>query len=145
MFYCNFPFFLQGQQDKNVIFAQTHFHCVDSYQVYWVAATYVYKGLLLAFGLFLAWETRQVNVPALNDSKYIGACIYNVFIVCIFGVPLAHVLPVEESTLSFVLQSCLILFCTIICLCIIFVPKVTVFFILQMSIVSLVKNEKLSL
>ena len=25
-----------------------------------------------AFGCFLAWETRNVNIPALNDSKYIG-------------------------------------------------------------------------
>ena len=28
--------------------------------------------ILQAFGCFLAWETRNVNIPALNDSKYIG-------------------------------------------------------------------------
>ena len=28
-----------------------------------------------AFGCFLAWETRNVNIPALNDSKYIGKTI----------------------------------------------------------------------
>ena len=29
-------------------------------------------GLLLVFGAFLAYETRKVTVPALNDSKFIG-------------------------------------------------------------------------
>jgi hypothetical protein len=29
-------------------------------------------GLLLVFGAFLAFETRKVTVPALNDSKFIG-------------------------------------------------------------------------
>ena len=37
-----------------------------------VSSIYAYKGLLMAFGCFLAWETRNVNIPALNDSKYIG-------------------------------------------------------------------------
>ena len=30
------------------------------------------SGLLLLFGAFLAFETRKVTVPALNDSKFIG-------------------------------------------------------------------------
>jgi len=29
-------------------------------------------GLLMLFGAFLAFETRKVTVPALNDSKFIG-------------------------------------------------------------------------
>jgi 7 transmembrane sweet-taste receptor of 3 GCPR. len=36
---------------------------------------YCYKGFLLIFGLFLAWETRNVKVAVLNDSKYIGKFI----------------------------------------------------------------------
>ena len=28
--------------------------------------------MLLLFGAFLAFETRKVTVPALNDSKFIG-------------------------------------------------------------------------
>ena len=35
----------------------------------WLGAMLVYKGLLLLFGLFLAWETRHIQVQALNDSK----------------------------------------------------------------------------
>ena len=42
--------------------------------------------LLQLFGAFLAWETRQVQVAALNDSKYIGMSLYNVTIMCVLGV-----------------------------------------------------------
>ena len=31
-----------------------------------------FKGILLLFGLFLAWETRKVKIATLNDSRYIG-------------------------------------------------------------------------
>ena len=68
----------------------------------------------------------SVFISALNDSKYIGFCIYNVVIVCIFGVPLTHVLPIEQTTLNFVLLSALVMFCTTMCLCILFIPKVIV-------------------
>jgi hypothetical protein len=40
---------------------------------------------LKVFGAFLAWETRNVQIPALNDSKYVGMSVYNVFIMCILG------------------------------------------------------------
>ena len=46
---------------------------------------------------------------------------------CIFGVPLVHVLPTEERTLNYVLLSALIIFCTTMCLCILFIPKVILF------------------
>ena len=35
--------------------------------------------ILQAFGCFLAWETRNVNIPALNDSKYIGKFSFLVY------------------------------------------------------------------
>lgn len=37
------------------------------------------------FGAFLAWETRHVSIPALNDSQHIGLSVYNVLIMCIMG------------------------------------------------------------
>lgn len=47
-------------------------HCQSSSMIYWLGALYAFKGLLMLFGMFLAWETRHVTIPALNDSKYIG-------------------------------------------------------------------------
>lgn len=69
-------------------------------------------------------EVTLFIFSALNDSKYIGFCIYNVVIVCVFGVPLTHVLPTEQTTLNFVLLSALVMFCTTMCLCILFILKV---------------------
>ncbi|XP_045177177.2 gamma-aminobutyric acid type B receptor subunit 2-like [Mercenaria mercenaria] len=111
-------------ENKNVIYYNVYLHCKGDYEVYWFGVLYIYKGLLLVLGTFLAWETRTIRVAELNDSKYIAACIYNVVIICVFGVPIAHVLAVEQRTISFVLNSCLIIFCTTIVLCIIFVPKI---------------------
>ena len=34
-----------------------------------------FKGILLLFGLFLAWETRKVEIATLNDSRYIGKSV----------------------------------------------------------------------
>lgn len=49
-------------------------HLAGLYSLYllpahWTAALYVYKGLFLLFGVFLAWDTRHVRIAALNDSK----------------------------------------------------------------------------
>ncbi|XP_060581360.1 gamma-aminobutyric acid type B receptor subunit 2-like [Ruditapes philippinarum] len=111
-------------ENKNVLHYTVYLHCNGDYEVYWFGILYIYKGLLLVIGTFLAWETRTVHVAELNDSKFIGACIYNVVVICVFGVPLAHVLSVQQMTISFVLNSCLIIFCTTICQCIIFIPKI---------------------
>ncbi|KAH7935137.1 hypothetical protein HPB52_004486 [Rhipicephalus sanguineus] len=45
-----------------------------------------------AFGCFLAWETRHVSIPALNDSKYVGMSVYNVVIMCTIGAAISFVL-----------------------------------------------------
>ncbi|XP_060573691.1 gamma-aminobutyric acid type B receptor subunit 2-like [Ruditapes philippinarum] len=123
-------------RNNNMIYSESYLHCYNVTTAYWMAALYVYKGLLLAFGTFLAWETRQVTIPVLNDSKFIGACIYNVVIACVFGVPLAHVLPIEQKTLSFVLESCLLFFCTTSTQCIIFIPKIKVLELISMGVIA---------
>ena len=49
------------------------------------------------FGAFLAWETRNVQIPALNDSKYVGMSVYNVFIMCVLGVAISFVLNEDQG------------------------------------------------
>ena len=39
------------------------------YDIYFSSALYGFKGFLLVFGIFLAWETKNVNVKGLDDSK----------------------------------------------------------------------------
>ena len=71
----------------------------------------------------MAWETRAVNIPALNDSKYVGMSIYNVAIMCVLGVAVSFVLK-DELNASFILIAIFIIFCTTGTLCLVFVPKV---------------------
>lgn len=79
--------------------------------------------LFQLFGAFLAWETRNVQIPALNDSKYVGMSVYNVTIMCVLGVAISAVLN-EQKNASFLLISVFIIFCTTGTLCLVFVPKV---------------------
>lgn len=76
------------------------------------------------FGAFLAWETRHVSIPALNDSKHIGLSVYNVVIMCVTGAAIAIVLS-DRKDASFILISVFIIFCTTATLCLVFVPKVS--------------------
>ena len=46
-------------------------------------------------GCFLAWETRRVNVPALNDSKYIGMSVYGVVVMSTLGLSISVILQVS--------------------------------------------------
>ena len=83
----------------------------------------LYYFILKAFGIFLAWETRHVSIPALNDSKYIGMSVYNVVIMCVIGAGLSFMLR-EQQDAAFVIISIFIIFCSTATLCLVFVPKV---------------------
>ena len=90
-----------------------------------LGALYGYKGILLLFGVFLAWETRNVTIPALNDSKYIGMSVYNVVILSAIGATVSMVL--SDTTyyeLLHVLVSVVVLLSTTVTLTMVFLPKV---------------------
>uniref|UniRef100_A0ACB8EBY3 Gamma-aminobutyric acid type B receptor subunit 2 n=1 Tax=Sphaerodactylus townsendi TaxID=933632 RepID=A0ACB8EBY3_9SAUR len=88
----------------------------------WLGIVYAYKGLLMLFGCFLAWETRNVSIPALNDSKYIGMSVYNVGIMCIIGAAVSF-LTRDQPNVQFCIVALVIIFCSTITLCLVFVPK----------------------
>ncbi|WAR01606.1 GABR2-like protein [Mya arenaria] len=98
-------------------------YCVSHKMTIWLILIYAYKGMLLVFGCFLAWETRQVSIPALNDSKYIGMSVYNVVIMCICGAAVSFVIN-DQPTSSFVIMGFFIIFSTTITLCLVFMPKI---------------------
>lgn len=88
-----------------------------------VVVVYAYKGFLLACGIFLAWETRHVNIAALNDSKYVGISVYNVMITCVCGAALSAVLQ-DQPEYRFVIISMFVIFSTTATLCLVFMPKI---------------------
>ncbi|XP_066995150.2 gamma-aminobutyric acid type B receptor subunit 2 [Anabrus simplex] len=97
-------------------------YCQSERMTIFVGSIYAYKGLLMIFGAFLAWETRHVSIPALNDSKYVGMSVYNVVIMCVMGAAISFVLS-DKQDASFIIISVFIIFCTTGTLCLVFVPK----------------------
>lgn len=97
--------------------------CASQHFAKWLCVFYAYKGLLLLFGVYLAWETRRVQIPALNDSRYIGLNIYNVVLSSVTVVSLSEILT-DRPTLSYTLISALIVLSTTVLLALLFLPKV---------------------
>ena len=99
--------------------------CECSHRTKLLGALYGYKGILLLFGVFLAWETRNVTIPALNDSKYIGMSVYNVVILSSIGATVSMVLKkTQYYELLHVLVSVVVLLSTTVTLTMVFLPKV---------------------
>ncbi|XP_033640832.1 gamma-aminobutyric acid type B receptor subunit 1-like [Asterias rubens] len=110
------------EENDDIVHIPIRMMCESVHQIYFIGAFYIINGLLLIFGAFLAWETRKVTIPALNDSKYIGVCIYNVLILSFVGAMVSFV--VENRNTHYALLGALIWLSTTITLCIVFVPKI---------------------
>ncbi|CAH1727931.1 unnamed protein product [Chironomus riparius] len=108
---------------EDVIIVRENEYCQSEQMNIFVGIIYAYKGMLLIFGAFLAWETRNVSIPALNDSKHIGMSVYNCVIMCVMGAAIALVLS-DQKDAVFVLISIFIIFCTTMTLILVFVPKI---------------------
>jgi len=87
-------------------------YCDCQHKTIWFGVLFATKGLLLLFGVFLAWETRHVNIPALNDSRYVGMSVYNVVILSVVGVPAALMIEQAQNA-TFALTAFFIVFCTL--------------------------------
>nr|XP_032807612.1 gamma-aminobutyric acid type B receptor subunit 2-like isoform X1 [Petromyzon marinus] len=97
-------------------------HCESTHMTIWLSIVYAYKGLLMVFGCFLAWETRNVSIPALNDSKYIGMSVYNVGIMCIIGAAVSF-LTRDQPNVQYCTVALVTIFSSTITLCLVFMPK----------------------
>uniref|UniRef100_A0A914H3R8 G-protein coupled receptors family 3 profile domain-containing protein n=1 Tax=Globodera rostochiensis TaxID=31243 RepID=A0A914H3R8_GLORO len=114
----------QGQfLEKNWLIVPEFERCESAHSLTFQMVFFLFKGMLMLFGCFLAWETRAVNVPALNDSKYIGISVYIVVVLCVVGIALAFILQ-EHLNEAFAIVSFFILSSTTLTLCLVFVPKV---------------------
>lgn len=98
-------------------------HCESHNNTVWLGVVYGYKGLVLVFGLFLAYETRSVKVKQINDSRYVGMSIYNVVILCLITAPVTMVIASQQDA-SYAFVALAIIFCCFLSMALIFVPKV---------------------
>ncbi|XP_072032778.1 gamma-aminobutyric acid type B receptor subunit 2-like [Amphiura filiformis] len=88
----------------------------------WLLAFVIYKVFVMIFGVFLTWQTRNINVPALNDSYYVGLAIYNTILCFAVAVPLS-IINNQSVGINYALVSCLVLFCVTTTLSMLFIPK----------------------
>ncbi|EFN87915.1 Gamma-aminobutyric acid type B receptor subunit 2 [Harpegnathos saltator] len=107
----------------DIIIIPENEYCQSNQMNIYLGCIYAYKGLLMMFGAFLAWETRHVSIPALNDSKYVGMSVYNVVIMCVTGAAISFVLTDKQDAM-FIMLAVFIIFCSTATLCLVFIPKV---------------------
>ncbi|XP_043491897.1 gamma-aminobutyric acid type B receptor subunit 1 isoform X1 [Polistes fuscatus] len=98
-------------------------HCESEHNSIWLGLIYGYKGVILVFGLFLAYETRSIKVKQINDSRYVGMSIYNVVVLCLITAPVTMVIASQQDA-SFAFVALAIIFCCFLSMALIFVPKV---------------------
>lgn len=97
--------------------------CYSQYGTHFSWTIYITEGALLAFGAFLAWETRHVTIEALNDSHQIGMCLYNVVVLSAVGLTFGLLLE-ESVVMIYGITSGCVIIGTTLTQCIVFVPKV---------------------
>ncbi|XP_053675539.1 gamma-aminobutyric acid type B receptor subunit 2 [Anopheles nili] len=109
--------------DRSVVFLPQVELCRSRHYEGWLGMLYAYKGLLLIVGVYMAWQTRNVKISALNDSQYIGISVYSVVITSASVVVLANLLY-EKVTLAFAITAGFVLISTTATLCLLFLPKI---------------------
>ncbi|VEN35514.1 unnamed protein product, partial [Callosobruchus maculatus] len=118
-----FPLEASADQQDDAMIRPELEHCESHNNNVWLSVVYAYKGLVLIFGLFLAYETRSLKVKQINDSRYVGMSIYNVVILCLITAPVTMVIASQQDA-SFAFVALAIVFCCFLSMALIFVPKV---------------------
>lgn len=99
------------------------YECNSNYQEVWITALTMYKIILLMYGIYLAWIIRNVNVPSMNDSKYLLLSTYAIIICGLGSMTLTQLLK-DWPDVVHVFFTLGILLATCITQCLVFIPKV---------------------
>ena len=88
----------------------------------WVMLICCLKGIVLTFGVFLSWETRNVHCLQPNDSKNTGLAVYNVLM---FSCLALVVMFVETyPPIEMLIERTIVFVGTTSTICLLFLPKV---------------------
>ncbi|PVD27948.1 hypothetical protein C0Q70_10524 [Pomacea canaliculata] len=96
--------------------------CTSGYKHYFYVIVMGAQIVFVLFGVFLAWQTRQVNIRELNDSRWISLCIYNLVLLGSLAAILKF-LTRQSVHVTFVVESTIVCFGTTVTQCLVFVPK----------------------
>ncbi|MES1910182.1 MAG: hypothetical protein MHM6MM_002829 [Cercozoa sp. M6MM] len=87
-------------------------------------ALLVYVGLLLFVGAALAYNTRHIEIPALNDARMIGIALYACAILFPVVVLSKSALALEKVNSQFTIVAFVGVVAIVTTMCVIFVPKI---------------------
>ena len=99
-------------------------HCDCTYLILWLALILTFKVLLLLTGAFLAWQTRRVYIPSLNDTQHCASCMLVVVLLCLVGSIVAFTTTMYPNVFYGVIGVFIIVATTLILL-LLFVNKVS--------------------
>lgn len=68
------------------------FECNSDYNEVWITILTLYKLCIFMYGIYLAWITRNINVPSMNDSKYLLLSTYTITICGLGSMTLSQVI-----------------------------------------------------
>ena len=68
------------------------FECNSDYNEVWITVLTMYKLCLFMYGIYLSWITRNINVPSMNDSKYLLLSTYTILICGLGSMTLSQVI-----------------------------------------------------
>lgn len=108
--------------DVNRLVVPLEYECQSDHYSAWGTALMAYKAAVLAAGCWLAYITRNVQVRAVNDSKWIGFAIYTTVMFSALLLPVALLIDGDVSATT-ALLDCGVLLATMITLGILYVPK----------------------
>ncbi|VDP31797.1 unnamed protein product, partial [Soboliphyme baturini] len=115
-------FDIVDSHEENIKFRPAVEHCTSQNQKIWIGLIYSYKGFLLLFGLFLAYEARNMKTKQMNDSRFVSMAIYNVAILCCITGPVALIITSQPDA-NFAFCAVTIILCTFTSMGLLFVPK----------------------
>lgn len=99
------------------------FECNSNLNEVWITMLTMYKIILLMYGIYLAWIIRNINVPSMNDSKYLLLSTYTIIICGLGSMTLIQLLKDWPDVVqAFFTIGIIISTCTTQCL--LFIPKV---------------------
>ncbi|KAL8581525.1 hypothetical protein ACOMHN_042917 [Nucella lapillus] len=113
-------------RDDDVLEIPQSLECHSRYKLQFTIGLMALQALLILFGAFLAVQTRKVTIPELNDSRWVGLCIYNVVVLGSLGAIL--ILGTRQPPdVTYLLESLIVLVGTTLTQCLVFVPKLLAF------------------
>ncbi|CAI2356646.1 unnamed protein product [Caenorhabditis sp. 36 PRJEB53466] len=119
-----FPLLAPADSEEDEMIMPVLQQCQSNQQEVWIGIIMGFKCLLLVFGTFLSYETRNLKLRFINDSRFVGLAIYNVAVMTLVTAPVVTLLIHGKVDANFAFISLTVLICTYISVGLIYGPKI---------------------